>query len=105
MIDAPTFKNSTTVRSEIALWGIRGAVKAAFSLSDNWGASLAERLFTTPRRHHRPPREQAVIATGHRFEIEFVRHAPRWNGQKAKVVAWRWGYGPAVLLVHGWEGR
>jgi predicted alpha/beta hydrolase family esterase len=28
-----------------------------------------------------------------------------WGGATTRVVAWRWGVGPAVLLVHGWEGR
>ncbi|HET7504149.1 MAG TPA: alpha/beta fold hydrolase, partial [Kofleriaceae bacterium] len=30
---------------------------------------------------------------------------PRWRGEHRRLAAWRWGHGPTVLLVHGWEGR
>jgi pimeloyl-ACP methyl ester carboxylesterase len=84
---------------------MRAALQAAFALSDTVGTSLAERLFTSPRRHPRPKREQLTLATGHRFTIDVNLRSPRWNGERTRVVAWRWGVGPTVLLVHGWEGR
>ncbi|HEY4057243.1 MAG TPA: alpha/beta fold hydrolase [Kofleriaceae bacterium] len=31
--------------------------------------------------------------------------SPRWGGARTPVSCWRWGVGPTVLLVHGWEGR
>jgi len=37
--------------------------------------------------------------------VEVTLRAPRWNGTRLAVPTWRWGVGPAVLLVHGWEGR
>jgi hypothetical protein len=100
-----TTKNRTTVRSPMSVRLVRAALQTAFALSDAAGATLAERLFTSPRRHPRPPREQLALATGHRFTIDVNLRSPRWNGARTKVVAWRWGVGPTVLLVHGWEGR
>jgi hypothetical protein len=100
-----TTRNRTTVRSPMSVRLVRAALQAAFALSDAAGASLAERLFTSPRRHPRPPREQLTLATGHQFTIDVNLRSPRWNGARTKVVAWRWGVGPTVLLVHGWEGR
>ncbi|HET9992064.1 MAG TPA: hypothetical protein VFQ65_26220, partial [Kofleriaceae bacterium] len=37
----------------------RAAVQTAFVVSDELGITVAERLFTTPRRHARPERERA----------------------------------------------
>jgi pimeloyl-ACP methyl ester carboxylesterase len=37
-----------------------------------------------------------VLPTGRRFSV-------RADGRR--VAAWRWGEGPAVILVHGWGGR
>lgn len=102
---APTPKNSTTVRSPTALRVARAALQTAFLLSDNLGSSLAERLFTTPKRHPRPARERAVLASGRRFTVDVLLRSPRWAGAHTPVAAWRWGVGPTVLLVHGWEGR
>lgn len=100
-----TSKNSTTVRSETAVRLTRAALQAAFLVSESAGASLAERLFTTPRRYARPERERAVLASGTRFTVDVVLRSPRWGGRATTVAAWRWGIGPTVLLVHGWEGR
>jgi len=100
-----TRKNSTTVRSQTAVRLTKAALQAAFVLSDELGTSFAERLFTTPRRHPRPDRERAVLASGWRFTVDVPLRSPRWRGQSVPIAAWRWGYGPTVLLVHGWEGR
>lgn len=102
---APAPKNSTTVRSSTAARLTRAALQTAFALSDNVGATLAERLFTSPRRFVRPTREVRLLASGHRFTVDVARRSPRWDGQRTEIVAWRWGIGPTVLLVHGWEGR
>lgn len=100
-------ENRTTVRSTITLplRLARVALQTAFAVSDGLGSSLAERLFTSPRRHRRPDRERTFLATGRPFEVEVRLRSPRWNGTTTRVAAWRWGFGPAVLLVHGWEGR
>jgi predicted alpha/beta hydrolase family esterase len=98
-------RNSTTVRSETAIRLTRAALQTAFVVSEHLGAGIAQRLFTTPRRHQRPVREQRVLATARPFSIDVALRAPRWHGAHQKVAAWRWGHGPVVLLVHGWEGR
>lgn len=74
-------------------------------VSQDLGCSLAERLFTSPRRHPRPERERAILASGRPFTVDVRLRSPRWNGARTRVAAWRWGHGPSVLLVHGWEGR
>jgi pimeloyl-ACP methyl ester carboxylesterase len=92
--------------SQTALRLARAAMQATFAVSDELGASLAERLFTSPRRHAHPAREQAVLATGRPFELDVELKAPRWRAKPRRTIAaWRWGCGPTVLLVHGWEGR
>jgi pimeloyl-ACP methyl ester carboxylesterase len=50
-------------------------------------------LFSKPRHRVRPVREVELLARGERFELG------------GRLAAWQWGTGPAVLLVHGWEGR
>ncbi|MBA3455112.1 MAG: alpha/beta fold hydrolase [Deltaproteobacteria bacterium] len=100
-----TPKNSTTVRSSNAVRLTRAALQAAFIVSEDLGTSIAERLFTSPRRHSRPQRERAVLASARSFTIPVTLRSPRWNGARTRVAAWRWGVGPTVLLVHGWEGR
>ena len=98
-------KNSTTVRSERAVRLTRAALQAAFFVSEDLGSGLAERLFTSPRKYPRPDRERAVLAGGTRFDVDVLLRSPRWGGRTTSVAAWRWGIGPTVLLVHGWEGR
>jgi len=105
MLHASSGKNSTVVRSQTALRLTKAALQAAYVLSEDLGTSLAERLFTSPRRHRRPDREQGVIARGWRFSVDVALRSPRWHGEHRKITAWRWGHGPTVLLVHGWEGR
>jgi pimeloyl-ACP methyl ester carboxylesterase len=98
-------KNRTVVRSRNAVRLARAALQTAYLLSEDLGTSVAERLFTTPRRHARPDRERAVLASGHHLSIDVTLRAPRWHGTTLRIAAWRWGIGPTVLLVHGWEGR
>ena len=57
---------------------------------------IAYSLFTSPRRHPRPKREQATLEGACAIRI------PTGSGPLA---GWVWGRGPTVLLVHGWEGR
>ena len=93
--------NRTLVRSQTTLRLTRAALQTAYVLSETFGASLAERLFTSPQRHPRPDREIAVLASGRQFTVDVALRSPRWRGAHRKVTAWRWGHGPAVLLVHG----
>jgi pimeloyl-ACP methyl ester carboxylesterase len=56
-------------------------------------AKAALARFVTPRRARLRPREVDILQTG--LPLVFG------NG----LVGARWGAGPTVLLVHGWEGR
>lgn len=58
---------------------------------------VAEDLFLKPRRYAQPRREQEILAEATPFDVPL--------GATLTIKAWRWGSGPAVLLVHGWEGR
>lgn len=101
-------KNSTTVRtaspSKHQVRMARAALHAAFAVSDDLGATLAEKLFVTPRTFKRPPREVGYLATARPFSVDVSLRSP---GKRARtqLAAWRWGFGPTVMLVHGWEGR
>nr|MBA3542137.1 hypothetical protein [Deltaproteobacteria bacterium] len=105
MLSSSSSKNSTIVRSQSALRLTRAALQAAYIVSGDLGTTLAERLFTSPRRHPRPDREKAILATARPFTVDVALRSPRWRGHHIDVAAWRWGHGPTVLLVHGWEGR
>jgi pimeloyl-ACP methyl ester carboxylesterase len=63
------------------------------ALSPALAGRLAARLFARPRRHARPERELTLIGRGTPVGLPGGLHATAW------------GDGPAVLLVHGWEGR
>lgn len=89
--DAPRV-NSTIVRFPAAL---RRAVGLLGHLFPGAVAALAERLFFTPPAGRRS-RGEALLRLGRRFEV---------RSEGRRVVAWRFGSGPAVLLVHGWAGR
>jgi pimeloyl-ACP methyl ester carboxylesterase len=102
MLHVSSGKNRTVVRSQTAVRLTKAALQAAYILSEDLGTSIAERLFTSPRRHPRPHRERGVLARGWKFSVEVVI---RRLGERRRVTAWRWGHGPTVLLVHGWEGR
>jgi pimeloyl-ACP methyl ester carboxylesterase len=98
-------KNRTVVRSKNAVRLTKAALQTAFIVSEDLGASFAERLFTTPRRHPRPPREKAILAAARESTVDITLRSPRTYGTQLPLPTWRWGHGPAVLLVHGWEGR
>ncbi len=92
--------NSTIVRSysEPRMMPVfRAAGRSLSALAPSLGAALAERWFLTPPRHRRPAAEVALIASACARPVRV--------GEGAHVETWRWGRGPAVLLVHGWGGR
>jgi pimeloyl-ACP methyl ester carboxylesterase len=92
-------KKSTIVHAVVrnTLVGFYRARLRAEALVDADGAAdLALRLFSSPQRHRRPDRERLALAKAerHPYLIDGRPHA-----------AWSFGDGPAVLLLHGWEGR
>lgn len=100
-----TPQNRTTVRSKNAVRLTKAALQTAFVVSEGLGASFAERLFTSPRRHARPDRERKVLRTAREMTIDVTLRSPHAHNAHLQIKAWRWGHGPTVLLVHGWEGR
>lgn len=76
---------------------LRRAMRIASALSPAMAARFAEDLFMTPRRYRAPERERVAIAEAEEFEVE--------TGPSRVIRAWRWGRGPNVFLMHGWEGR
>ncbi len=88
--------HSTNVRSVSAPWVLRAGFATATALAPSIAAAAAERLFLTPPRRRRFRRERGNVVSGDAFVVPFGRERLR---------AWRFGEGPAVLLVHGWGGR
>ena len=78
-----------------------GMFRATFRLltrvSPSAASKMAVELFRTPRRYDAPQRERDALAAATPFHIRL--------GASTRIQAWSWGEGPAVILVHGWEGR
>lgn len=72
---------------------IRGFNATVGRLAPDLAASKMHRAFLTPR--DLPPRE---------WELPLLGEAERIT-LRFGLSALRWGQGPAVLLMHGWEGR
>ncbi|MGF0237140.1 alpha/beta fold hydrolase [Rhodococcus sp. IEGM1300] len=72
---------------------VRGVNGTLGWFAPEWVASKMRRAFMTPR--DRLPRdwELPLLAKSERITLRFG------------LSALRWGQGPAVLLMHGWEGR
>lgn len=67
-------------------------------LSPRLAMRFAARLFTTPIRHDTPRREQAM-------ERESIQETFYVEALRKHIRVFRYGSGPAILLVHGWSGR
>jgi len=57
---------------------------------------LMLRLFFAPKPYRAGVEEEACLKQGRPFQIKVHDKA---------IQGWKWGRGPAVLLVHGWSGR
>jgi pimeloyl-ACP methyl ester carboxylesterase len=89
-------RNSSNVHS-LSARVARGGLAAVAALSPDAAAEVARALFGLTRRFERPERERALLEQGRSFRF----HGP--GGVEHH--AWRFGAGPKVLLVHGWQGR
>ncbi len=97
---------STNVRS--LPWSLRLArslVPLAYKVVPRTIEKLAVSQFRSPRSHPRPGREERWLATAERIPIGIQPVAGADADASHQLAAWSWGDGPAVLLVHGWEGR
>lgn len=72
---------------------VRGINGVVGRIAPEWVAGRMHRMFVTPQEY--PPRdwELPLLASAERVTLRFG------------LSALRWGSGPAVLLMHGWEGR
>jgi pimeloyl-ACP methyl ester carboxylesterase len=69
------------------------ALAAASYVAPALVAPFFRRMMLNPRRHVRPPPLLELCAADERIDLG------------SGLVAWRWGQGPSVLLVHGFEGN
>ncbi|HEU5039885.1 MAG TPA: alpha/beta hydrolase [Gemmatimonadales bacterium] len=83
-------------RTSPRLWALRTAFGTVGRVAPGVAARWAETIFRTPPRHDTRGAEEAFIASGRGFSVE-------WQGQR--LAAWEWGKGPTVVLVHGWGSR
>jgi pimeloyl-ACP methyl ester carboxylesterase len=89
-------RKSTNVRSINRENIMRGSLRALAWLAPDVAAGWAERMFLSPRRHARPASERQWAESARRGEVRY---------RTQLLPTYSWGSGPAVLLVHGWEGR
>ena len=89
-------KNSTNIRFMNLLLPALRAATGVEAMAAMMAARLGESLMFRTHRRERTAEEQAILGTGRAFRV------PSAHGGLA---AWRWGEGPQVLLVHGWNGR
>lgn len=71
------------------------------SLAGKWTV----RLFFTPRKFTRPKWETNLLKSARKIKIQFKSNY-KLGSHEDYYLRYDWGKsGPAVLLVHGWEGR
>ena len=89
---ALTPEKSTNVR----LAAFRAVFGGLSAIAPGIAARLAMALFRKPPRHRDSESERAALEASERLDLLL-------DGKPLAV--WRWGRGPAVLLVHGWGSR
>jgi pimeloyl-ACP methyl ester carboxylesterase len=76
-------------------WYLRLYLALTNALYPRLGGIVVANIFTTPRRHNRPPWEQALIDKGRVRTVAGRLFATEWGPTEGKP----------VILLHGWEGR
>ena len=74
---------------------IRPTLRVLSAIAPGIAARVAARLWFRIPSPRVGADAEAFLATGEKFELEAAG---------ARVAAWRWGKGPAIVLVHGWGG-
>ena len=76
-------------------FNVRSTAAVVQTLSPALAGRLASHLFFSTRRSPVPAADGDVLKTG----------AFRWlPHERGRLAVWSWGNGPAVILVHGWNG-
>jgi len=92
-----TFKNkySTNVRDNLRSQKfISASITASWKVSPLLTTSIIKLIFFQPKRYKLSAREKAYKERAQSFKIEL---------RNKKIRGWRWGKGPSILLVHGWN--
>lgn len=74
---------------------ISGLLRIVSNVAPGLTRWLAMRLFFSPRRYRVDDDEQALIRKGRPFKFHI---------HDKTIRGWRWGEGPEVLMIHGWNG-
>jgi pimeloyl-ACP methyl ester carboxylesterase len=93
---AARFQISRRRAEKMLLGFVRGTFRVLRVLPCSLSARWAELIFLKPPRQRRTRPEWETLG-----RARFWRVRSRGGG----VATWRWGKGPAVLLVHGWGGH
>ncbi len=90
-------KNSTNVRINRIK---RAVTHSLFSLSwminNSWVQNFIRTNYFVPRSYRLSNEENTFLRAAESFRI---------NVNDQNIVCWKWGSGPAIVFVHGWNGR
>lgn len=89
--------HSTNVRVfQIGRWVVHAVLNALWNCAPGLSKAIVRQAFLAPSAYRVSAVEEKWLEEGSRFEIPV----------RDKVIqGWKWGAGPAVLLIHGWNGR
>ncbi|MEW6367131.1 MAG: alpha/beta hydrolase [Acidobacteriota bacterium] len=92
---APNY--STNVRIHTGRqWAARFLFRAMWRIAPAWTRRRVEERFFIPRAYNANATERQWLDRAQTFQLEV---------HEAQIHAWQWGRGPAVMLLHGWNGR
>ncbi len=75
---------------------MRGLFRGLSPIAPVVAAELAVALFRRPPAHRGTESERNALASGRKEELSLAGR---------RLAVWKWGQGPAILLVHGWGSR
>lgn len=94
------FENSTNVRYIMTFIKHR-LIRTKFQILSKLSLTLTARkgieLFFRTSRYKRPEREKQLLT---KAKEKFI-----FKHKEKELIAWAWGKGETILLVHGWNGR
>ena len=98
----------TNTRKKTRSTGLSHAVPAALlRLAALVAPRYVERriahAFLTPRRRRIPAQRAALPPADQSIRVRIADGSGEMSAGETWVAAWRWGEGPAVMVVHGWE--
>jgi pimeloyl-ACP methyl ester carboxylesterase len=92
---APTYGTNVRINKS-QRWATRQVLQLLWHGAPRLAERFVEKTFFSPKSHPLSAEEQRWLDRGEPFHLRV--HDKRIRG-------WRWGTGPGVLLVHGWNGR